>query len=294
MRPAGSHFGRHQMRAEVSVTSWTPTAMHKPIKLYLKRIQQIRGYQRGDQLPLWPEEIRCAPNEFLRSALFNARNRNQKRRYLRQETLSIIGKGRITYTGEELRQDDATIWLQLIQMASDTTLGAVVEFTPYSFCKAVGWTPSGETYAHLRKCLTRLQASALAFYAERTKHTISLSMIPAFCWQDESTGKPLPRYRVKLAPELAALFHGQHFTYLHWAQRRQLPEGLATWLHGYLASHQQPRPLALEEIQRAADLTISRSDNLRRVVIKALKALVDAGFLGSWQINGNHVAVVRR
>lgn len=184
--------------------------MTKPFKLHLKRIQQIWCYRRGDQLPLWPEEIRCAPNEFLRSALFNARNRNQKRRYLRQETLAIIGKGRITYTGEELRQDDATVWLQLLQMASDTTLGAVVEFTPYSFCQAVGWTPSGETYAHLRKCLTRLQATALAFYAERTKHTVSLSMIPAFSWLDESTGKPLPRYRVKLAPELAALFHGQH------------------------------------------------------------------------------------
>lgn len=152
--------------------------MTKPIKLYLKRIQQIRGYQRGDQLPLWPEEVRCAPNEFLRSALFNARNRNQMRRYLRQETLALIGKGRITYTGEELRQDDATVWLQLIQMASDTTLGAVVEFTPYSFCQAVGWTPSGETYAHLRKCLTRLQATALTFYAERTG---SASNSKAFC-----------------------------------------------------------------------------------------------------------------
>ncbi|MBI5438721.1 MAG: hypothetical protein HY936_07215 [Nitrosomonadales bacterium] len=59
--------------------------MTKPIKLYLKRIQQLRGYQRGDPLPLWPEEIRCAPNWFLRSALFNACNRNQKRRYLRQQ-----------------------------------------------------------------------------------------------------------------------------------------------------------------------------------------------------------------
>ncbi|MEJ1958930.1 MAG: plasmid replication initiator TrfA [Nitrosomonadales bacterium] len=283
------------MLEEVSVTSWTPTAMHKPTRRNNNsRQQHIKAWMRGDQLPLWPEEIRCAPNEFLRSALFNARNRNQPRRYLRQESLAIIGKGRITYTGEELRQDDATVWLQLIQMASDTTLGAVVEFTPYSFCKAVGWTPSGETYAHLRKCLTRLQATALAFYAERTMHTISLSMIPAFCWQDESTGKPLPHYQVKLAPELAALFHGQHFTYLHWAQRRQLPEGLATWLHGYLSSHKQPRPLALEEIQRAADLTISRSDNLRKVVINALNALLEAEFLVSWQINGNHAVVVRR
>jgi hypothetical protein len=68
---------------------------------------------------------------------------------------------------------------------------------------------------------------------------------------------------------------------------------LPSWLHGYLASHKQPHPLPLEEIQRTADLTISRHDNLRRVVIHALKALVAAGFLVSWQVNGNHVAVVR-
>ena len=97
MRPTGPHFGCHQMRAEVSVTGWIPTAMHKPTrKNNNSRPQQLKAWMRGDQLPLWPEEIRCAPNEFLRSALFNARNRNQNRRYLRQETLAIIGKGRIT------------------------------------------------------------------------------------------------------------------------------------------------------------------------------------------------------
>ena len=208
--------------------------------------------------------------------------------------MAIIGGGRITYTGEELRQDDATVWLQLVQMARDTQLGSPVEFTPYSFCKAVGWTPAGETYAHLRKCLTRLQATALAFYAERTRHTISLSMIPAFNWRDERTGKSLPLYQVNLAPELAALFHGQHFTYLLWTQRQQLPEGLSTWLHGYLSSHKQPRPLALNEIQRAADLTVSRHDNLRKLVAAALDELLKVGFLVSWKINDDHVAVVRR
>ena len=113
------------MLTAVSVTSWTPIAMHKPIrKNNNTEPQQFKAWMRGKQLPLWPEGIRCAPNEFLRSALFNARNRNQRRRYLRQETLAIIGSGRITYTGEELRQDDATVWLQLIQMARDTTLGS--------------------------------------------------------------------------------------------------------------------------------------------------------------------------
>ncbi len=296
MRSFQSHFGRHRRLAEVSVTGWTPTAMRKiPTRdHYIAKQQHFKAWTRGEQLPLWPEDVRCAPNEFLRSALFNARNRNQPRRYLRQETLAIIGNGRIAYTGEELRQDDATVWLQLVQMASDTPLGKPVEFTPYSFCKAVGWTPSGETYIHLRKCLTRLQATALAFYAERTRYTVSLSMIPFFCWQDENSGKPLPHYQVKLAPELSALFHGQHFTYLLWQQRRQLPEGLATWLHGYLASHREPRPLAIEDIKRAADLTISRSDNLRAAVVRALNALLKTGFLVSWQINGDQIAVVRR
>lgn len=289
-----AHFESRLPWGEVNFVGWISNFMTQPIAHHLKRLQQLQGYQRGEQLPLWPEDVRCAPNELLRSALFNARNRNQPRRYLRQETLAVIGGGRIIYTGEELRQDDATVWLQLLQMAGDTPLGTAVEFTPYSFCMSVGWTPSGETYAHLRKCLTRLQATALAFYAERTRHTISLSMIPVFCWQDDASGKPLPRYQVKLAPELAVLFHGRHFTYLLWEQRRQLSEGLATWLHGYLASHKQPRSLAIKEIQRGADLTFNRPDNLRAAVVRALNDLQNAGFLVSWQINGDHIAVIRR
>lgn len=138
--------------------------MTQPIAHHLKRLQQLQGYQRGEQLPLWPEAVRCAPNEFLRSALFNARNRNQPRRYLRGETLAIIGGGRIGYTGEELRQDDATVWLQLLQLASDTPLGTTVEFTPYSFCMAVGWTPSGETYAR-----TDYAANTQAIHGQRPR-----------------------------------------------------------------------------------------------------------------------------
>lgn len=294
MRPFRTHFQCRWRSAPISVSGWNLIPMTQPIAHHLKRLQQLRGYQRGEQLPLWPEDVRCAPNEFLRSALFNARNRNQPRRNLQQQALAVIGNGRITYTGEELRQDDATVWLQLVQMASAAPLSENVKFTPYAFCKAVGWTPTGEAYAHLRKCLTRLQATALAFYADRTRHTISLSMIPAFCWRDESTGKPLPRYQVRLAGELAALFRGDHYTYLLWAQRRQLPEGLATWLHGYLASHKQPFPLAIADIQRAADLTITRADNLRAAIVRALNALAKVGFVASWEVSGEHVKVIRR
>ena len=66
------------------------------------------------QLPLWPDAVRRLPNELLRSALFNARNRKQPRAYLKKTDIAVLFEGRITYQGEELRQDDETVWLQLI------------------------------------------------------------------------------------------------------------------------------------------------------------------------------------
>jgi hypothetical protein len=268
--------------------------MAKQIAKLLPAHERFKNVQRGEQLPFWPGEVRCAPNEFLRSALFNARNRNQPRRYLDGVVLAMLGKGRITYRGEELRQDDCTVWLQLVKFAAEIPLGEYVEFTPHAFCKAVGWTPTGDAYAHLRKCLSRLQATSLAFYAERTRVTISLSMIPEFCWQDLGTGNPLPQYKVKLARQLADLFSGHHYTYVTWAQRNRLPEGLATWLHGYFSSHREPFPLKIADIQRVADLTIQRPDNLRTAIVRALTALVKVGLLESWKIADERVLVVRR
>ena len=56
------------------------------------------------QLPLWSEALRGLPNEIVRSALFNARNRNHPRSYFEESEIAVIGGGRITYTGKELRQ----------------------------------------------------------------------------------------------------------------------------------------------------------------------------------------------
>lgn len=95
------------------------------------------------QLPLWSNEIRCMPNEILRSALFNARNRNQPRRYFKNESIAIIDPfSRITFTGEELRQNDELVWLQLIHLARELPAGAPIEFTGYSMIVSVASAPS--------------------------------------------------------------------------------------------------------------------------------------------------------
>ena len=244
------------------------------------------------QLPLWAEALRCLPNELLRSALFNAKNRKQPRAYLKKQDIAVLFEGRITYQGEELRQDDETVWLQLIHLAKEQPLGSVVEFTPYSFCKAIGWPICKGSYERLRECLDRMQATALAVYSKRLKEGVSLSMIPVFAWQDEHK-QTLKKYRVQVAPQLVELFGTDHFTRVEWEQRLALPVGIATWLHGYYASHREPFPVKLDTIKRGAGITTERAAKVRELIEKALAELVNVGFLKSWEIVGELVHVKR-
>lgn len=244
------------------------------------------------QLPLWAETLRCLPNELLRSALFSAKNRKQPRAYLKKQDIAVLFDGRITYQGEELRQDDEIVWLQLIHLAKEQPLGSLVEFTPYSFCKAIGWPICKSSYVRLRESLDRMQSTALAVYSKRLKEGVSLSMIPLFAWQDENK-QTLKKYRVQVAPQLVQLFGSDHYTRVEWEQRLALPVGIATWLHGYYASHREPFPIKLESIKQGAGITTERPAKVRELIENALAELVKVRFLESWEIVGDLVYVKR-
>jgi plasmid replication initiation protein len=239
-------------------------------------------------LPFWAEQFRALPNEVFRSALFNARNRRQKREYLKEKEIYVIGDGRITYTGEELRQDDETVWLQLIQIAKSQPVGALVRFTAHSFVKALGWPIKGDSYARLRGCLTRMQATSLQVVSKRlgTNRAKAMSMIPVFEWQDKETELPLTHYEVQLAEPLVELYGKGYFTRVEWAQRLDLPDGLPTWLHGYFASHETPYPIKLETIRAGAGLTTRKTTHLRELVKAALDELKRVKFIKDWAISG--------
>jgi plasmid replication initiation protein len=240
-------------------------------------------------LPFWTEQFRALPSEIFRSALFNARNKTKVREYMKDREIVVIGPGAVVYTGEELRQDDETVWLQLIQLAKTQPLGGLIQFTANSFLKAIDWPVKSESYVRLRACLTRMQATSLRVSSKRLGEESgkALSMIPEFDWQDQETSRPLRRYAVRLAPSLVNLFGGKgHFTRVEWAQRLSLPDGLARWLHGYYASHSEPYPVKLETIRVAAGLTTERIAHLRTLVENALNELTRVQFLKAWEIKG--------
>jgi len=273
-----------------------PPAMRKRAEDAEKRqalTKKIHPVPRQEFLPFWPDEIRCLPNELLRSALFTAKNRKQPRENLKDATIFMIGGGRITYRGEELRQDDETVWLQLIHLAKEQQAGAFVEFTPYAFCKAIHWPLKGQSYTRLKESLQRMVATGLSVYSKRLKKGVTLSMIPAFEWRDMEKEANLPRWRVQIAPQLVEMFGDVHFSRMEWEQRLELPVGLATWLHGYLASHKEPYPIKLETIKKGAGLTTEDKSHLKELVESALQALKNVNFLSDWNIEDDLVSVQR-
>jgi len=264
-----------------------------PLKVPAKKEKKAEFAVEISQLPFWPDVARSLPNEIIRSALFNAKNRNNKRAMLKSEPIAIIGDGRITYRGEELRQDDEKVWLQLVHLARQHLAGQLVEFTAHSFCLAIRWKINKQSYKRLKESLRRMQATGLDVYSNRLDRGVSLSMIPFFEYEDSETQKNLPKWRVRIAPELVELFGNEHYTRIEWEQRLRLPDGLATWLHGYLASHRVPHPIKIETVAHGAGIKTKDKPALRRLIKTALENLVTSGFLLSFDLSNDLVTVKR-
>jgi hypothetical protein len=262
------------------------------------------------QLTLWADAVRAAPNEIVRSALFNARNRSRPREYLREQKVVIIGDGEITYTGEELRQDDETVWLQLIHLARENGLATAFQFTPYSFCKSVNWPINGQSFDRLAKCLARLQATSVLFNSKRLEQEFALSMLPGYSAKRRKKADG-GQWTVRMQGELVFLFSEFHYTRVEWAQRLALPEGLATWMHAYYASHREPFPVRVETLATGAGLMPElvpgteldeeqaaqrryRLREVKKLIVTALKKLKETGFLVDFQVTRAGLVEVRR
>lgn len=244
------------------------------------------------QLPLWGAEKRGIPNEIARSALFNVRNKRQPRAYLESAPIVMLGEGRITYRGQELRQDDQDIWLQILHLVRLQPLGEWVEFTPYAMLKTLGWGLSKRDYTRLRDCLSRMQATALAVYSKRLQQGISVSLIRKFEYEN-GNGLRLDHWRVWIEPEMKILFGDVYYTQLEWDQRQRLG-ALAKWLHGLYASHATPYPMKVATIRDGCGSETRELYKFRQTLKTALDELVAIKFLVKWHIDDSDSVQVTR
>jgi len=264
------------------------------------------------QLVSWRDSERGIPNPLVRCALFSARNHNVSRQLYGASNplvFQVIGGGEVKYTGEELRQDDELVWMHLVHLCKEAC-SEWVSFTPYQFLKAIGWHTTKIYYARLFESFARLAGGLIMVYNPGSDRGITTRLVARFAYAK----KPHAKWTVRVFDkddELLFLFETL-YSRVDWDIRLALPEGICSWLHGFLSSHREPFPHKIETLALGAGLTLTppnndeltdaqrakyRMDRLRDLRTKfrtAAATLVTVGFLESFELTRDGVLHVVR
>jgi TrfA protein. len=238
------------------------------------------------QLPLWPEPKRGTPNSFIRSALFAA-IQSKDRVFLKEATLASQKGIAVKFTGEQLNQEDLSVWETLAHLARQHPLGCMCEFTAHGLLKSLGQHTGQTQHKQLHSTIIRLTACAVEITHEGKTY---FGQLVKSGLKDELTS----HYRIELNRELIRLFGENQWTALDWQQRQRLRgKLLAQALHAFYSSHRQPFPIKLDTLRGYVG-----SRNVQRAGFKvklriALDELVTIGFLTSYDITGDTVTVSR-
>lgn len=234
------------------------------------------------QLPIWPNSQRGLPNAIARSALFNTASlrKGERERYWQQQVPTPQGT-HMTYTGEELRQDDEDVYLQTLHLARLEGPGNEVPFIAHSMLNELGWTMNSKSYERLSDTLYRLTAATVSFTvsgAGGVREGYTGSLLRSFMWREGVDGPALRYWRVTIEPTLAKLFDPAYYSRIGWDARMELPP-LAKWLHSYYSTHTSPYPIRVATLHKLCNSDTRELKKWRFMLRKALMLLVDSKFL---------------
>ncbi|MDZ5458078.1 plasmid replication initiator TrfA [Azohydromonas lata] len=251
------------------------------------------------QLPLWHDRVRGLPNPIARSSLFTVGNQNEPRNFYREHrTIQTLAGWVLTVRGEELRQDDEDVFLQLIHLARCRPLGEAVSFTAYSFLKELGWKRSVEGYNRLKASFDRLQFTSIRLSSDASGadgfYLYQGALLRKFTGKSASGDEPKAKWTVWLEPEIIKLFGPSTYTQVWWEQRLRLRSALAKYLHSYFSTHEAPYPLKVETLKGLTGSRAARLTDFRKALRVALQQLVNEGFLDNWTIDGSDIVHVTR
>lgn len=261
------------------------TTLDKTLESFRRAFEE-RGSAQIIQLPLWQEAKRGTPNSFIRSALFSA-IQSKDRRYLKETILYSQQGITVKYTGEQLNQEDLTLWETLVHLARKHSLGNHCSFTAHGILKAMHLPTGGEQHRQLHSAIIRLTANAVEITHEGKTYFGSLIKSGA---KTELTA----HYAIELNRDLIRLYGESQWTAIDWQQRIALRrKPLAQALHAYYSSHRTPYPVKLLTLQRLTGSKNIQVASFKRQCRTAFDELVKIGFLQSYNIEGDTVTVMR-
>jgi hypothetical protein len=215
------------------------------------------------------------PRAFLRTPLFRVAGKQRARQ--EATSLLLVAQPQVAYRGPELRQSDGLVFAALLHMARDVTLQTGVSFHAEDVCRVLFGRYDGNTRRQLRDHIQRLQSAVIAF------DTFSIQLCLRFDYPNRG------RWSITLDPNILALFGGDTQVWLDVSTRIQLPEGLTTWLYGYVRSQSKLIPMQLDALQQQCGSEASPKAFMN-VMRLALRQLADRDVLApGWWLGAGKV-----
>lgn len=244
--------------------------------------------------PEWDDDRRGLPNSLVRGGLFTAASTNSPRPWLQEELVASLSNYSVAYTGQELRQDDLSVWLAIVNMGKSMPLGDPIHFTAYRLITDLKWRIHSETYASIKAIIERLKVTSVKISSTDQKSQYAGSLIRDFLFDDrDPNGKTC--WTVRLEPSIAKLFLEDTTTLFEWQIRCALGRraSLAAWLFSFYCTHASSIPYHVEKLH---ELCKSEDKHIRSFKVNlraALERLVTEGFLSTYSIHNDFVQVVR-
>ncbi len=269
--------------------------MHDKTQSAMQRLSTVEQQALQLGFPQWDNDRRGVPNPLIRGGLFTTRV-SSARVAFKSEKIASLSNSNILYTGEELRQDDLSCWMSIVNLGRNKTVGEPIFFTGYKLIKDMGWRLHSDSYIRLRGCIERLKVTSVRITLKNDRSGYAGSLIRDFAF-DSIDDKGHDSWMVRLEPTIANLFLNDNTTLLEWTQRKKIGTraSLTLWLHTFYSSHREPLPYTVAKLHELCKSEEKKLANFRIRLRISMEKLISIGLLTNYSIVNDvlHVKRVR-
>ena len=216
----------------------------KAAEVAAKAEQKAAETSRQMFLPGMDEFMRAMPNHIARSSLFAPVARG--RRKLHDATiLQSRGDAEIRFSGKQLDEAQADVWMQAMKEAERQPLGTPVVINRTDFLRAIGRTKGGENFKWLHRTMQDLAFAMLVIEVTKADgkpklsigKTRALHLIAGFDYDEASE-----EYTLTIDPRWHAMYGNREFALIDWEKRREFGrnQDMAKTLQRLVATSSNP------------------------------------------------------
>ena len=174
-------------------------------------------------LPGMDEFMRAMPNHIARSSLFAPVARGRRRMH-DGTILQSRGDAEIRFSGKQLDEAQADVWMQAMKEAQRQPLGTPVVINRAEFLREIGREKSGQAYKWLHRTMQDLAFAMLVIEVTKADgkpklsigKTRALHLIAGFDYDEASE-----EYTLTIDPRWHVMYANREFALIDWEKRRE-------------------------------------------------------------------------